>query len=176
MEAASDQIRQMLDLAAARFAGDVSQKMLAAVAAADLSATDRLKQSIHNDAIQATADLKAQVLTEFADYGRIQDMRNPLWKKLPPIEQIEAWVKARGLGAFEYVPGYARGTFPLSQARAINRIAWGIARSRQTGLARQRTRAWFNKTFYKSLNPLLDDLARRYTDICGRQLQIDVNV
>ena len=79
-------------------------------------------------------DMYAEFTIGFAGYGRFKDMRQLLYEKMPPIEAMEEFVKEVGLEKFGYVPGYLLNAkyrvLHITDSRAINRIAWGIAVSR----------------------------------------------
>lgn len=141
--------------------------------AAKLVLTGDLLRSLHAQFIQGSAGLATARLI-FEDAGRIRDMRRLNYSKQTPIDVIEAYVKQIGLSKFKYVPGYKKGTFPLTQSIAINRIAWGIAVSR-TQENRIRRKPWFNKTFYSQIDTLIDDLSAAYSQAASEAITDNLN-
>ncbi|RDC63267.1 hypothetical protein [Adhaeribacter pallidiroseus] len=116
-----------------------------------------------------SGDVAAKMLLSFHDSGRMRDMNTLRFKKRPPIEALEEFVRNVGIGKFNYSPGYDRGTIPISQAKAINRIAWGIAVSMQNNYQHTPGK-WFNKTFFSSINKLCDEIATAYVAESGKHI------
>ena len=114
----------------------------------------------------------------FAQYGRIKDMKGPLNRtKAPPIEELEAYVKKVGLSKFSYIPGYTgRSKVLPTSDRAINRIAWGLARAKLRDNAQVRPKYWFAKTFYSSINHFIDAVTTRYLAATGTHLAASLNI
>lgn len=129
--------------------------------------TSELLDSLQAQTTQASERFVADMAVEFNQYGRIREMKNVQYTKGAPVEEMEAFVRKRGLSHFDYVPGYKRGQFPLSQDVAINRIAWGLSRARLRDAGRHKPKGWYAKTFYKSINRLIDALTTRYAQQTG---------
>lgn len=136
--------------------------------------TGELMDSLKHEAVIVGRDLYAEFSIGFAGYGRFKDMRELLYEKMPPIDVMEEFVRKLGLDAFDYVPGYLLNAkyrvLHIPDNRAINRIAWGIARSRIfTAKIRQSKRnAFYNptrgkliyETGYKMLESLPEPILR----------------
>jgi len=110
----------------------------------------------------------------FQDAGRIRDMKGVTWKKLPPADAMEAYVKKIGLGKFKYVPGYKAGRFPISQKIAMNRIAWGIAKGKQRH-NKTVPKKWFAKPFYSMVYDLTENLTVAYQNAIAATLNDESN-
>lgn len=141
----------------------------------------RLQQSIRKNGMVLSAEtlnsLQQKVLGEtqpgvqqlqliFQDSGRIKDMGRIKQSALPPVEVLEAYVKRVGIQHFDYVPGYNRGTMPISQEKAINRIAWGIAANKLAKNSHKPKR-WFSKSFYGYIDPLINNIVTHYQRATG---------
>ncbi len=95
--------------------------------------TGELMDSLRHQSIVIGRDLYAEFSIGFSGYGRFKDMRQLLYEKMPPVEVMQEFVEKLGVDAFDYVPGYLKDRkqrVDLPDSRAINRIAWGVARSR----------------------------------------------
>jgi hypothetical protein len=154
--------------------GNYSARALAELAVAiqkkELVLTQDLLQSLRSEVVAASARHVASMGIAFEEYGRIRDMKGITRKKAPPLEAIEAYVEKVGIDQFNYVPGYRYGQFPLTKAVALNRIAWGIARAKLRDNSQVRPKAWFAKTFYSSINRLIDAVTTRYAAQTGTHI------
>lgn len=139
--------------------------------ASGLVLTGELLDSLRHQAVVVGRDMYAEFSIGFAGYGRFKDMRSLLYGKMPPIEALEDFVRAVGLDKFGYVPGYrkdrtggpAKFRVYITDSRAINRIAWGIAVNRlKMGVKRGRNSAFYNPTrgklIYETSYKLLESL------------------
>ena len=160
--------------------GDYSARALAALAAAiqkkGLVFTEELLQSLRSEVVGASARHVASMGIAFEQYGRIRDMKGLNRTKAPPLEEIEAYVEKVGLDKFNYVPGYKYGQFPLTKAVALNRIAWGIARAKVRDNSEIKPKAWFAKTFYSSINGLIDAVTTRYAAQTGTHIAARIRI
>lgn len=126
------------------------------------------QKAIANKDVVATADLMndiEHVITEeaegvvgsinFHEYGRYRDMKNLRWAgKAPPIEELQAWVKLKGVNNFAWVPGYeATGRIP-TESVAIRRLASAISKSMGSVQVTKRkySGTWYNETKMKLVN------------------------
>lgn len=112
--------------------------------------TGELLNSLRKQSMIVAKDLYAEFSIGFAGYGRFKDMRQLLYTKMPPIDVLEDYVRAIGLENFGYVPGYrkdAKFRVYITDSRAVNRIAWGIAMNRRKeGVTGGRKKAFYNPT------------------------------
>ena len=73
----------------------------------------------------------------FSAHGRILEIKQLFWHKMPPFDKIVKWVKKQGVQDFAFVPGYEkqgmRALTSLDQDKAASRIAWGIMKDRASG-------------------------------------------
>lgn len=129
--------------------------------------TSELLDSLRHQAVVVGRDMYAEFSIGFAGYGRFKDMRQLLYEKQPPIEVMEDFVRKIGLDKFGYVPGYrkdAKFRVYIPDSRAINRIAWGIARSRLfiAAIRHDKRKAFYNpvrgKLIYETSYKLLESL------------------
>lgn len=142
--------------------------------------TGELMDSLKHQSVIVGAELYAEFSIGFAGYGRFKDMRELLYEKMPPIDVMEEFVKKLGIEAFDYVPGYltdAKRRVTIPDSRAINRIAWGVARSRIfTAKIRQSKRnAFYNPTrgklMYETGYKLLESLPEPILRAIKEQLE-----
>ena len=134
---------------------------------AGLELTDDLLNSVRVELIKAAAGELAKANFYFRLHGRYKDMRTVYknytgtWRQsgFPPVAEIEAFIRKRGLEKFKYIPGYKMGTVP-SESIAIRRLAWGIA----IGIGKRNTikaKKWYAKTFYSQITPLIEQLGSK---------------
>lgn len=137
------------------------------IKAAGLVLTGELMDSLRHQTVVVGRDLYAEFSIGFAGYGRFKDMRQLLYEKMPPVDVMEAFVKQLGVEAFDYVPGYLtdrKKRVDLPDSRAINRIAWGVARSRifTAKIRHYKRNAFYNPTrgklIYETSYKLLESL------------------
>lgn len=62
---------------------------------------------------------------------RMKDLRSMDYARMPPQAGLENFVEKVGVDKFLYVPGYKKGTRPISDTVACERIAWGIRMMRR---------------------------------------------
>ncbi|TPE43989.1 hypothetical protein [Pontibacter mangrovi] len=128
--------------------------------------SEKLLKSLQQEVLQQTASGAQAMYLAFNESGRMKDMTALSYKKMPPIEAIEEFVKYFGLSKFNYVPGYNKGTMPLNQSKAINRIAWGIA-ANKLAVNTHKPKKWFSKAFYGMIDPLIDNVVTKYQEATG---------
>ncbi|MBF9239545.1 hypothetical protein I2I05_19285 [Hymenobacter sp. BT683] len=162
--------QRILDEEVGNYAARALAQLAGAIEKKGLVLTEDLLKSLRSEVVAASAQHVASMGIAFEQYGRIRDMKGLNRTQAPPIEQIEAFVKKVGVGAFAYIPGYRFGQAPLSQAVAINRIAWGIARAKLRDNSEVKPKAWFAKTFYSSINRFIDALTTRYAAQAGQHI------
>jgi hypothetical protein len=124
-------------------------------------------KSLQQEVLKTTSAGTQALVIAFNESGRMMDMKGLSYKKMPPIAAIEEFVKHFGLSKFKYVPGYTKGTFPVSQKTAINRIAWGIA-ANKLAVNTHKPRKWFSKPLYGMIDPLIDNIVTKYQSATGQ--------
>lgn len=128
------------------------------IKAKNLQLTGDLKDSFQHFVSQNAQQLTTRLQVEFANQGRFQDMKTLTYTKRPPLDALEDFVRKRGLAHFDYVPGY-NDRFPISQEKAIRRIAWGIRESfHSRGQVKPAKRWKYAKSFYAEVSDLRDRL------------------
>jgi hypothetical protein len=172
-----DAFKRILDEEVSDYATRALELLAAAIQAKGLVLTEELLQSLQSQVTAATADHVAGMGVLFHQYGRIKDMKGITRTKAPPIEAIEEYVKKVGLSKFDYIPGYTdRSKVLPASSRAINRIAWGIARAKLRYGEQARPKTWFAKTFYASINRFIDAVTTRYVAATGTHLAASINI
>lgn len=172
-----DEFKRILDEEVSDYAARALGLLTQAIQAKGLVLTEELLRSLQTQVVQASASHVASMGVAFEQYGRIRDMKGIDRSKAPPIEEIEAYVKKVGLSHFAYIPGYTdRSKVLPTSARAINRIAWGIARAKLRDNADVRPKSWFAKTFYSSINRFIDAVTTRYVAATGTHLAASINI
>ncbi|GAB2954854.1 hypothetical protein GCM10027048_20510 [Hymenobacter coalescens] len=159
--------QQILDEELAGYKKLVLEMLADQLRAKGLVLTEDLLQSLQGETTAASERFVADMAVSFNEYGRMKEMKRLNYTKGAPVEQIEAFVRKRGLARFERVPGYKPGQFPLSQDVAINRIAWGLSRARLRDAGKHKPKGWYAKTFYRSLNRFIDAVTTRYAAQAG---------
>ncbi|MVM36471.1 hypothetical protein GO730_00415 [Spirosoma sp. HMF3257] len=141
--------------------------MQAKLRQADYVLTGELLDSLRHQAVVVGRDMYAEFSIGFAGYGRFKDMRQLLYNKMPPIDILEQFVREVGLDKFGYIPGYikdAKRRVTITDSRAVNRIAWGIAVNRLRLGARRGSakNAFYNpvrgKLIYETSYKLLESM------------------
>ena len=162
--------RRILDEELGDYAARALALLSAAVQARGLVLTEDLLKSLQSETVAATVQHVASMGVAFEQYGRIKEMKATNRTKAPPIEEIEKFVRKVGITKFDYVPGYGLNRRPVGLGRTINRIAWGIARAKLRDNQQARPKSWFAKTFYGSINGLIDRVVTRYAAQAGQHI------
>lgn len=94
-----------------------------------ISLTKELLESFQYT-VQENGEGYVTVNISYTAHGKYLDMKNLYYHKMPPVDELEAWVLKRGIENFQYIPGYSSGWLPSSGSNSdARRIAWGIASS-----------------------------------------------
>jgi len=172
----SADFQRILDEELADYSARALAELAAAIQQKGLVFTEDLLQSLRSEVVAASVRHVASMGLAFEEYGRIRDMKGINRKKAPPIAEIEAYVKKVGIDHFNYVPGYGFRSRPVGLGRTINRIAWGIARAKLRDNSEVRPKAWFAKTFYSSINRLIDGVTTRYATQTGTHIAARIRI
>ena len=172
-----DEFRRILDEEVGDYAARALGLLAAAIQAKGLVLTEELLKSLRTEVVGATAQHVAVMGVLFEQSGRIKDMKATNRTKAPPIEEMEEYVKKVGLSHFAYIPGYTdRSKVLPASSRAINRIAWGLARAKLRDNAQVRPKSWFSKTFYQSINRFIDAVTTRYLAATGTHMAAMIKI
>jgi|GEM_PF-1465054 len=172
-----DEFKRILDEEVGDYAARALGLLTQAIQAKGLVLTEQLLHSLRTEVVQATAQHVATMGVLFEQYGRIKDMKVVGRTKAPPLEELEAYVKKVGLSHFDYIPGYtSRSKVLPTSSRAINRIAWGLARAKLRDFEAVRPKSWFSKTFYSSINRFIDAVTTRYVAATGTHLAATLRI
>jgi hypothetical protein len=172
-----DEFKRILDEEVGDYAARALELLAAAIQAKGLVLTSDLLESLQSQVVAASAQHVASMGVLFHQYGRIKDMKGITRTKAPPIEALEDYVKKVGLSKFSYIPGYTSRSkvLPVS-SRAINRIAWGLARAKLRDKDEVKPKAWFAKTFYSSINRFIDAVTTRYLAATGTHMAASIKI
>ncbi len=172
-----DEFKRILDEEVGDYAARALALLAAAIQAKGLVLTEDLLDSLSSQVVAASAEHVVSMGVLFHQYGRIKDMKGITRTKAPPIEALEDYVKKVGLSKFEYIPGYtARSKVLPVSSRAINRIAWGLARAKLRDKDEVRPKTWFAKTFYASINRFIDAVTSRYVAATGTHIAASLRI
>ena len=139
------------------FAIETIQRWTKAIKRRKLVNTRQLLNSLDQETRADLGRMVAVISFAFEEHGRFHDIKGKRWREQPPIDEIIAWVKEKGISAFGRDPKPNK-TKPKTDERRANEIAWGIAKNRISRGRRDRARPWFQSTFYKGLNDLQEEL------------------
>lgn len=125
------------------------------------SASGRGRRSFDHHVRPATESQLARAVFLFNTYLRYADLKSKKWDtSAPPIEEIEAWIRDKGLGIFvrRYRAKYK--SVPATNEKLVNKIAWGIAKKiLQRGRLKKRRVPWYQSSANKGLGVLQGQLA-----------------
>lgn len=115
--------------------------------------TGRLIDSVKVKWIKATSQYPPRILVIFEDYAKIFEIRQPLWNRMPPIDEMISFVKARNLVSSGKIPGYKNGAPNLSDRKKDARIAYAVALSKRNN-DRWRRKPWRKKSLSAALKAM----------------------
>lgn len=125
-----------------------------------------LLRSLRYKVVSGASGEVAKLLLSFQDSGRIKDMRQINRRRQAPVSEMEEFVRKVGLQRFRFIPGYPDRSKVPSEAIAVNRIAWGIVR-RQAMDGKHKPKKWFSKTFYGTIDALIERLLEGYQSMAS---------
>ncbi len=124
-----------------------------------ISRSGSLEQSVSSEVVRQAQREAVEALIAFEEHGRFIDMKPTAQDRFgnEAIKRLEAWAASVGLGQFER--GFIRkyGARPVTDAKFLNRIAWGIIKTRATG--KYRRRRWWNPSKSAAITELLNQVA-----------------
>lgn len=126
-----------------------------------LELTGELRDSIRTEIEKQSAEEGYKLILLFRQYGRFKDMRELASGNMPPVEDMEKYVKKVGVDNFFFIPGYETSRKPVTEQNAIRRIAWGLAMSKKKDRKHTAMR-WFSRPFYKKIRGVVDAVVTRY--------------
>lgn len=151
----------------------VLQRLAEQIKKKNLILSGDLLKSLQYELLKASAENVAHLKLAFESSGRHKDMKTVYDDKMPPIDAMEDFIRKVGLQNFKYLP-YRKGKKVPTESIIINRLAWGIAKSR---LAQNTTKPkkWFSRPFYGSINVLIENLTTKYGEIAARSITQPLN-
>jgi hypothetical protein len=132
-------------------------------------ASGNLVDSLEVSVKPGTATEPPVITLTFADQGKFLGMKNPSWGRVPDIEQLEKWVRARGTSRFKYVTG--RKPSGLSESEKVSKIASGIAWAYRKHQLRWKPKTWRKVTLLQLVEDLNDQTARVWEE--GIKVQVE---
>lgn len=123
-----------------------------------LQASSDLINSVAASVSRSGDDL-AMLQLAFNDSGRYADLRYINRKNQISVPEIEEWIRSKGVASFK--AGYKR-KIPVSDAKLINAIAWGIVKKKLQ--QKHKRRRWYAKSVGRDINNLYDTLVERYQE------------
>lgn len=141
---------------------------------------DKLQKKLKKQVSDSELEKGLQVILEgnnfdekisviFADYGRIIDQKRRFQNPAPPIAELEAWVREKGLQNFDYVSGYKYENVKRlpTYNKSVTRIALGIGYGMKIKVNRK---PWFASPMYKSIGWLIRSLASGMSRNIGKEV------
>jgi hypothetical protein len=170
MSEMSDDIRQAIREIVPETIAEGVAYFQKAIANKDVIASADLQNDIDFILIEESDGLMGSI--NFHEYGRYRDMKTLRWAgKAPPIEELEAWVKLKGVSSFAWIPGYeASGRVP-TESIAIRRLASAISKSMGSVQVTHRKfkGTWYNETKMRMVNVTRARVLARITDLIAKR-------
>lgn len=157
------QLLEAIEEVSEYFAIETIQRWMKAIRRRKLVNTKQLINSLDQETRKDLSRLVVVMNFAFEDYGRFQDIKKKKWSSQPPIDKILEWVKSKGIESFGTDPRPYK-TKPKTEERRLNEIAWGIAKHKSSRNYRDKSKPWFQSTFYRSLNALYEELSLGIAD------------
>lgn len=167
-----------------------TQEYKAALAKSGVELSSELRQNFERGLIEMSKEMAASVTFSFGKYGRWRDLKyvqyegyktpnnngkkyktDPFNRELKPeaVKNIEAWIAAKGLQKFKYVPGYVNSQTKPNTTIAIEKMAWGMYLGRLwKGRVPNKRTQWYSKStsrILKEARPMINEqIAQMLTD------------
>lgn len=180
MAAALDKIQQAIEDEARAWAQDFVATRKAFLQKRKIQATGDLQDSIQSQVVNQASSGIVELLVEFEQHGRFLDMKNlkPSKGGDSYIIALENWLKTKGFfskfrakydAKYEANRKFSRITSGATrEARALNRMAWGIAVNRSNG--KYRRRRWYNKPKTAAIAQLFNSIAANLPTIAAEEI------
>lgn len=133
--------------------------------------TAELLSSVDYVVMQETAGMVGSIF--FTDYGRYRDMKNLRWNgKMPPVEELEKWVRATGIGKFAWIPGYETTGKVPTESQAVKALSWSIAKAIGSVpvVKKKYSGTWYNEKVMKLVNITRVRILKRVTEIVAKNV------
>lgn len=127
--------------------------------------TANLRKSLHHEVRAYNQLWVYELVLEFEDYGRFQDMKAMTYDKhIPVTPRLIKWAKdalqKQRKGPFGFISGVKHhGTMPASLDKAARNLAWAVAKSRlyKPVVIRKSSKGWFIKDFMRKIYAEIGD-------------------
>jgi hypothetical protein len=137
----AEQVNQLNQMASA-YEVYLRNKLNAALQSGKFNVTNALKDSLQVRTTPATANSFPSFTISYALHGNLIEIKRMRWNQQPNVAELQEWILANGkLNRFSSVPGY-KGTAPISRAKAAERVAWAMAKSKQYYGRTKNTHQW----------------------------------
>lgn len=157
-------VKRAQDKILARWASRLEVVQGAGLRRARARASGDLEKSLNTQVKPSDAALRGVVVFSFLRYGRFIDMKRLDRRRQLPTDEIEAWIRAKGVEKFKRRFRKLKGsTEGIPRAQLINMIAWGIVKGRQKNMKHKRKR-WYNKRKDAMIYELRDELTELYIE------------
>lgn len=167
-----EELHQKLNSLATRYASTLRRQVIRALQR--YNATGELINSIEVKVVPGHGDMGPQIQMTYEDHGDFLTKKKMLFVKVPPIEDMLAWMKARGTDTTR-VPGYTDGIIPaISEEKKRERIAWAIGIDKRMNDTWKR-RDWKRKPIRELLQDLNQEIIRDYTTAVEREIAKNIS-
>jgi hypothetical protein len=149
---------------------EVKDRLQRAIVNKNLILTDGLLNSLEGEVFEATGDVVAGLKASFKEHGRHLDMKASNYKKRPPVEVMEEFVRKKGLQSFKSIPGVRDGQKLPTEDEQIRRLAWAISSSRLKAGIVPSNKKWYSRNFNSMVYVLIDRLTNNYAEYASQQI------
>jgi hypothetical protein len=120
--------------------------------------------------MNGTGEIVNQLVASFEEYGRNVDMKSATYKRRPPIEVMEEFIRKKGLASFKNIPGSeAKRKIPTEDIQ-VRRLAWAISSSKLSKGTVVSNRKWYSRNFNAMVYVLIDRLTNNYAEFASQQI------
>lgn len=120
------------------------------------------------DSFAALANINIDIF--FKEYGRFKDIKRMRWQHMPPVEELEEFVKKVGLNKFAFVNGYNEKSVPTVD-KAVKRLAWTFAMYKKKIPVHKQQTQWYNRTKAAYFNVLSRRINSRMAEIMPQYMK-----
>jgi hypothetical protein len=139
-----------------------------AVMASNLNLTGELRESVRSKMKADLDGFGGEIDIFFNEYWRFKDMKSYSYGGgYMNVDAIREFVKKIGVGKFAWVPGYENSRATISDAKAVERITWGIIMYRRKMPVVRNNRADRKRLYNKTKIAYLNRIRRRIMGYLG---------
>lgn len=149
---------------------EVKEKLEKAILSRKLVLTDTLYRSLEAEVKNGTGEVVTQLVASFSEYGRNLDMKSATYRKRPPVDVMEDYVRKRGLASFKKIPGTGEGRKMPTEDIQVRRLAWALASSKLSKGTVLSNKKWYSRNFNAMVYVLIDRLTNNYAEFAAQQV------